>query len=169
MAAVPVESPRHRAFVTDAAAGTATPAPEDTSPAEIMQVRLLVEPPVAALAARVATQADLDRIADRLDRGGQATGDYEDFERSDADFHRAIAQAAHNGLLMNIFDVMNAARALPIWGGLKRRVSTSERQQCYHREHTAIVEALRDRDPEQAQAAMREHLRTIADDLLGRQ
>src|SRR3954447_21410752 len=32
-------------------------APADTSPAEIMQVRLVIEPPVAALAARVATQA----------------------------------------------------------------------------------------------------------------
>ena len=31
-----------------------------------MQVRLVIEPPVAALVARVATQADLNRIADFL-------------------------------------------------------------------------------------------------------
>src|SRR5262245_8022190 len=41
-------------FLTEAALARPEPAPAETSPAEIMQVRLLVEPPVAALAARVA-------------------------------------------------------------------------------------------------------------------
>jgi DNA-binding FadR family transcriptional regulator len=154
-------------FLTEAAAPPAEAAPADTSPAEIMQVRLLIEPPVAALAARVATQADLDRIAHCLDRGGRSD-DYQDFETWDTRLHHAIAQAAHNGLLMSMFDVMNTARALPIWGSLKRRTSTPERLRCYHSEHTAIVEALRDRDPESAHDAMRRHLQHVADNLLGR-
>ncbi|MEU1164241.1 FCD domain-containing protein [Streptomyces sp. NPDC005921] len=132
-----------------------------------MQVRLLIEPPVAALAAGVATQADLDRIAHCLDRGGRSD-DYRDFETWDTQLHHAIAQAAHNGLLMSMFDVLNTARALPIWGSLKRRTSTPERLRCYHSEHTAIVEALRDRDPAGAQDAMHRHLRHVADNLLGR-
>jgi len=142
-------------------------APPDTSPAEIMQIRLVLEPPVAALAARVATQADLDRIGRCLERGGEADG-FEAFEAWDARLHRAIAEAAHNGLLMNMFDVMNAARQLPVWGSLKRRTSTPERRRCYHEEHTAIVDALRDRDPDGAAAAMRHHLEHVADNLLGR-
>ncbi|MBM0239062.1 FadR family transcriptional regulator [Micromonospora sp. ATA32] len=88
-----------------------------------MQVRLVLEPPVAALAARVATQADLDRISRCLERGGAS---------------------------------------------LKRRTSTPERRRCYHGEHTAIVDALRDRDPDGAHAAMRRHLENVADNLLGR-
>jgi DNA-binding FadR family transcriptional regulator len=132
-----------------------------------MQVRLVLEPPVAALAARVATQADLDRIGRCLDRGGDADG-FEAFESWDARLHRAIAEAAHNGLLMSMFDVMNTARQLPVWGSLKRRTSTPERRRCYHAEHTAIVDALRDRDPDGAQAAMRRHLHNVADSLLGR-
>ncbi|MCU1606031.1 MAG: GntR domain protein [Modestobacter sp.] len=142
-------------------------APADSSPAEIMQVRLVIEPPVAALAARVANQGDLDRITVFLDGGG-ASDDFESFESWDAKLHRAIAEAAHNGLLMNMFDVMNTARALPVWGSLKRRTSTPERRRGYHAEHTAIVEALCDRDPEGAQAAMRSHLMNVADNLLGR-
>jgi DNA-binding FadR family transcriptional regulator len=142
-------------------------APADTSPAEIMQVRLVIEPPVAALAARVATQADLDRIAACLEGGG-ASDEFEPFEAWDATLHRAIAEAAHNGLLMNMFDVMNTARSLPVWGSLKRRTSTPERRRCYHAEHTAIVEALCDRDPEGAETAMRTHLDNVADNLLGR-
>jgi DNA-binding FadR family transcriptional regulator len=154
-------------FLTEAAAPPAEAAPADTSPAEIMQVRLLIEPPVAGLAARVATQADLERIAHCLHRGGESD-DHEAFETWDTRLHHSIAQAAHNGLLMSMFDVLNTARALPIWGSLKRRTSTPERLRCYHSEHTAIVEALRDRDSESAQAAMRRHLDHVADNLLGR-
>jgi DNA-binding FadR family transcriptional regulator len=154
-------------FLTDAALRPAEAAPPNTSPAEIMQIRLLLEPPVAAVAARVATQADLDRIAECLHAGG-ASEDFEGFEAWDAELHRAVAAAAHNGLLMNMFDVMNAARALPVWGSLKRRTSSPERRRCYHGEHAAIVEALCDRDPDGARDRMREHLENVSENLLGR-
>src|SRR5439155_26016795 len=68
---------RHVGRGTFLAEGPAPPrpgAPPDTSPAEIMQVRLVLEPPVAALAARVATQADPDRLRRCLDRGRQSAG-----------------------------------------------------------------------------------------------
>jgi hypothetical protein len=110
-------------FLAEAPLAPRPGAPPDTSPAEIMQVRLVLEPPVAALAARVATQTDLDRIGRCLDRGGETDG-FETFESWDARLHRAIAEAAHNGLLMSMFDVMNTARQLPVWGSLKRRTST---------------------------------------------
>jgi DNA-binding FadR family transcriptional regulator len=154
-------------FRTDIAHRPAGDAPADTSPAEIMQVRIVIEPPVAALAARIATSADLDRIRAHLDAGGACT-DFETFEAADARLHRTIAEAAHNGLLLKMFDVMNTARALPVWGSLKRRTSTPERRSCYHAEHTAVVEALHDRDPGGAEAAMRAHLENVADNLLGR-
>ncbi|WP_037322305.1 FadR/GntR family transcriptional regulator [Amycolatopsis thermoflava] len=153
-------------FLTDAVTAAAD-APSDTSPAEIMQVRQLLEPQVAMVAARVATQADLARIGEVLDAGGAAE-DFEGFERSDALLHRSIAVAAHNGLLMTMFDVMNTARSLPVWGSLKRRTSTPELRRCYHREHSDIVEALRDRDPDGAADAMRAHLQHVSDTLLGR-
>jgi DNA-binding FadR family transcriptional regulator len=154
-------------FLTDAALRQVDGAPANTSPAEIMQVRLLLEPQVAALAARVGTQADLDGITGCL-AGGGASDDFQSFETWDAKLHRAIAGAAHNGLLMNMFDVLNTARALPVWGTLKRRTSSPERRRCYHAEHTAIVDALRDRDPVAASDGMRSHLENVSDNLLGR-
>ena len=154
-------------FLTEAATRKVDGAPADTSPAEIMQVRLLLEPQVATLAARVGTQADLDRITECLDGGG-ACEDFEGFEAWDTRLHRAIAQATHNGLLMTMFDVLSTARALPVWGTLKRRTSSPERRRGYHAEHTAVVDALRDRDPEGAGDAMRVHLQNVSDNLLGR-
>ena len=155
-------------FLAETAGGNgASGAPHNTSPAEIMQVRLLLEPQVAGAAARLATQADLDRIVHCLERGG-ASLDYQGFEEWDAALHHAIARAAHNGLLIGIYDVMNAARALPVWGSLKRRTFTPERRSLYHGDHTAVVEALRDRDPDTAREAMRDHLIRVSDNLLGR-
>jgi DNA-binding FadR family transcriptional regulator len=154
-------------FLTEQVVHGIDGAPANTSPAEIMQVRQLLEPQVATLAARVATQVDLDRIGECLAAGG-AADDFDGFERWDAKLHRSIAVAAHNGLLMSMFDVMNTARALPVWGSLKRRTSTPELRRCYHREHTRIVEALRDRDPLGAGETMRLHLQHVADSLLGR-
>ena len=144
----------------------AATAPADTSPAEIMQVRMLLEPQIAPLAARSANQSDLDRITHCLNRGG-ATADYDGFENWDSALHRAIAVAAHNALLLTLFDTMNAARNLPIWGGIKRRTATPERRARYHSDHTAIVNALYERDPEAAQHHMREHLIDVANNLLG--
>ena len=82
--------------------------------------------------------------------------------------HHAIAQAAHNGLLMCVFDVVTTARNSPVWGSLKRQTATPERLRCYRAEHTEIVEALHDRDPEAAETRMRRHLEHVSDNLLGR-
>ena len=83
--------------------------------------------------------------------------------------HRAIAEAAHNGLLMNMFDVMNTARALPVWGTLKRRTSSPERRAVLpRRAHRHRRGAARPRPRRARRQAMRAHLRNVADNLLGR-
>jgi GntR family transcriptional regulator, uxu operon transcriptional repressor len=81
--------------------------------------------------------------------------------------HGAIAEVVHNGLLLTVFDTVSAARHLPVWGSLKRRVSSPERRR-YHAEHVAIVAALQDRDAEAAEAAMRAHLQNVTDNTFGR-
>lgn len=153
-------------FVTDQATTGRLRAPTDTSPAEIMQVRMLLEPQVAGLAARFARQTDLDHVEHCLHRGGAAS-DHLSFEAWDAELHRAIAKAAHNSLLLNLFDSMNAARELPVWGSLKKRSFSPQRRDEYHQDHTVVVHALRDRDPEAASAAMAEHLQHVTGNLLG--
>jgi GntR family uxuAB operon transcriptional repressor len=137
-----------------------------TSPAEIMATRLLLEPEIAALAARHATQADIDHIRHCL-RRGDATTSYDEFESWDAALHRAIAAAAHNGLLLRLFDTMNAARDLPVWGSIKRRSATPERRRGYESGHGEIVAALVERDPDTAREHMRRHLLDVRTNLLG--
>ena len=108
-----------------------------TSPVEIMGTRLLVEPEIAALAARHATQADLDHVRHCLRRGHAASTD-EDFEAWDSAFHRAVAAAARNSLLLRLFDTMNAARDLPVWGSIKRRAASPDRRRGYEDGHGLV-------------------------------
>lgn len=157
-------------FVADTLAATAGHTVSDvpqTSPAEIMQTRLLLEPEIAALAASQATQADIDHLHRCLARGDAATG-YQEFESWDSALHRGIATAAHNTLLLRLFDTMNAARDLPVWGSIKRRTATPERRRGYEGSHRAVVDALTERHPELARDRMREHLLDVRANLLGR-
>lgn len=140
--------------------------PVDSSPATIMQARLVFEPSIASTAALTATAVDLETLERYLNEGGKSA-DFESFESWDAKLHRAIAVATQNDLLIRMFDVMNAARDLPVWGLRKRQTSTPERRRQYHHEHEQILKALQDRDPEGAEHAMRVHLRQVGDALSG--
>lgn len=153
-------------FVADTLAGAPGEDGPQTSPAEIMQTRLLLEPEIAALAASQATQSDIDHLHHCLSRSEHA-GDYADFEGWDSALHRGIATAAHNALLLRLFDTMNAARDLPVWGSIKRRTATPTRRAGYETSHRAIVDALTERDPDLARHHMRAHLLDVRTNLLG--
>ena len=79
----------------------------------------------------------------------------------------AIAAAAHNGLLLRLFDTMNAARDLPVWGSIKRRSASPARRCGYEEQHGEIVAALAERDADAARDHMRAHLVDVRTNLLG--
>lgn len=153
-------------YVTQTPLETLTPLAVATSPAEIMEVRLMLEPQIAALAARCATTAELAYVRQCVTACEDAAS-HESFEAADAAFHRAIAAASHNEFLLHIFDVVNAVRNEPLWGSLKRRSFTTERRQAYERDHRAIAEALDQRDGESARTLMRDHVVRVRGNLLG--
>lgn len=137
-----------------------------TSPAEIMAVRLLIEPQMMPLAVAAATSADFAEIERCLAKGDEAAS-YEDFEAWDAALHRAFAAATHNSLLASVMRMVNEARDQPLWGTLKRRSSTPERRDAYRCDHRAIAEALAERHAEAAAEAMRQHLLRVRANILG--
>ena len=131
-----------------------------THPEEVIEVRLLLEPHIAGLAARRATAADIDAMSRAIQRSKTAA-DVAEFELWDGAYHRAMAEAAHNTLLQGLFDAINAIRQEEIWGRLKEASLTGARKQAYIRQHTDCLDAIRDRDPARAEALMRDHLETV--------
>ncbi|MGH7074006.1 MAG: FadR/GntR family transcriptional regulator [Stellaceae bacterium] len=135
-------------------------APLDTSPAELMEARLLIEPALAEIVVTKATDFDLERIERHL-ASAEAAPSIEAFERHDNAFHEAIVAATHNHFLIGIYGRVSLLRREAEWGKLKERSMTAQRRAAYQREHRRIMAALRDRDPARARAAMIGHLRHI--------
>jgi DNA-binding FadR family transcriptional regulator len=138
----------------------------DTSPAELMEMRLLMEPVVLELVIRHATPADFLKMEECCIRG-EAAATLEEFEHWDGALHQAIADATHNNFARSVFQLMNVVRERGDWGMLKQRSVTPERRLVYEREHRALVDALRQRDKECARELMRCHLEQVRRNMFG--
>lgn len=137
-----------------------------SSPAELMEARLSLEPSIVEMVIRNATSADFARMEQCCDKA-EAAGSLDEFEHWDGLLHEIIAEAAHNTFISNVFRLLNEARAQGEWGMLKRKSVTPERRAEYQREHRALVAALLDRDLATATALTREHLLHVRHNLLG--
>ncbi|MGH6923929.1 MAG: FadR/GntR family transcriptional regulator [Propylenella sp.] len=131
-----------------------------TSPAEVMRARLAVEPEIAREAA---LHANADDIAEmRLCVGGARSAEtWRHYETWDNRLHRAVAEAAHNPLLLSIFDTVNAVRRTVVWG--RMRVDGPRPPADHHSfaEHEAIVAAIEERNLAAAASRMRLHLQNV--------
>lgn len=130
------------------------------SPAEIMDVRLMIEPQAGELSASSATADDFAAMETCL-RGAEAAADVAAFEKWDGQLHQRIVDAARNQLLSDIYEAINNVRNSAAWGKLKSRSLTSERRTLYLEEHRRIVEALKSRDPDLARDLIRTHLLSV--------
>lgn len=156
-------------FVTEAAVrGDAGPGdPRDlvcrikgASPVEVMEVRLMIEPRAAELAAMRATAEDLQRMDDCLEHCERA-GDVAEFEHWDGMLHLTIVSAAKNGMLSALYETINDLRGQAEWRRLKERSVTPGRRGIYSDQHRRIVQFLKDRDAEGARAELHEHLMNV--------
>jgi len=134
--------------------------PEAEFVATLMTVRRIFEPEVAALAARSASDAQLDAIARAYDQMAGAP-DNDALLEPDLAFHRLVAEAAGNDLVAYIADMLSLA--------LRESIKLSSRLPETHRlslpRHKAILEALRARDPEAARRATLLQLEETTNDL----
>jgi len=135
------------------------------SPADLMEVRIIIEPQMAALAASRATAEDIVQIELALKHSIAAKG-LAEFEHWDAQLHLTIFRAAKNAILLAWCEAINVVRNEPDWYRLKKRSVTPEVRNSYDRDHTEIVAALKERDPEAARKVLFKHLSRVRDSLL---
>lgn len=134
------------------------------SPLEIMEVRLMIEPAAAAMAAVRATREDIAIMEHNLREADDAQN-FEKFEEMDALLHTRIILSTRNRLLNDIYGELNTARIEPAWKDLKRRRLTNAQRARYHAEHHGIIRAIADRDGELARDLSHNHLREVMKDL----
>lgn len=131
---------------------------EITSPLELVEVRIAIEPHMLRLATLYATLRDLDRIAAALAEVEASATGAEAFTRHDRHFHQAIADATRNPLLAALYRQINHVRGHRQWNAMKDKVLTRRAMAAYNDEHRALFEALRARDADRAVAVIRRHL-----------
>jgi DNA-binding FadR family transcriptional regulator len=136
-----------------------------TTPRELMEARVAIEPQLARLAARHATAEDIARIEKALERSLAAT-EPTLFQKHDADLHMAVALASHNALLIALFKSMNEVRHKLVWGRLDGNFLTTTLQVQYSEQHRAFVDAIKRRDDRAAETLMRFHLDAVEQQLL---
>jgi len=134
------------------------------SPTEVMEVRLMLEPKAAELAAARGSHTELQFLAECL-RGANAAADLQTFEHWDGLLHKTIIQATKNELLIGLYEAINAIRNQPEWAKLKERTVTAQRRKTYQKQHTEIVAALKERDSRTARHRMRAHLLAVRGNL----
>jgi DNA-binding FadR family transcriptional regulator len=121
---------------------------------ELHEMRVLLEPELAAMAATGISDEALAALQGELDRMASLENEPDGYLEVDHEFHMAICRAANNRILDRI---MYSAR----WLGTASRRVTNAAPGSLHRAtgaHTRIFAALRARDPDAAREAMRSHL-----------
>ena len=136
-----------------------------TTPRELMDARLLIEPGLVRLAAIHATEADIHNIENCIHKTKTAQ-DWRIYETWDNNLHRAFALAAHNTPLLSLFDTLNMVRRSVVWARYRRVPLARKLDHHSFSEHDIILTAVISRDPASAEIAMRTHLETVANKLL---
>jgi DNA-binding FadR family transcriptional regulator len=88
------------------------------------------------------------------------------YENCDNRLHRTVAEAAHNTVLLALFDTLNAVRRAVVWGRLRDKVDRPPKDHHSFKEHEALVKAIEERDMDGASQAMLRHLSQVQANLL---
>jgi len=156
-------------FVAGGISGGAGPLADlgrQITPVRMMRARLCIEPAIAREAAINASAEAIARMKNARDRA-RAAPTWADYEAQDDLFHRSIAEAADNILLLSLFDQLNQVRRAVAIGNVTRQSARPPSGHSSFAEHDRIAEAVEARDPDAAHEAMRRHLGSVSARLFG--
>ena len=133
---------------------------QKTNPLEIMEARLMLEPQIAAAAARSASFQEIERLALCAKRNDEAK-DLKTNEKWDVLFHETLVIATGNSLIISLYSGISKMRLSEEWYLKKQEWITPETWVSFKDEHAAIVKAVRERNETKAEEAMLNHLLSV--------
>jgi len=128
--------------------------------AQLAEVRQILEPEIAALAASRVQEQHLAMMREAVAVMDEALRDPDAYIEADLDFHLSLAEAAENPIILSLIDSIvgllreQRLRIFYVDGGPDRGQ--------YH--HKRILEAVEQRDEDRARDAMRAHLQQVRED-----
>src|SRR6202050_430616 len=130
------------------------------SSTHLAEMRAILEPEIAALAAVRAQEPELATMREAVAVMDRAGHDPDAYIEADLDFHLALAEAAANPIILSLIDSIvgllreQRLRIFRVAGG-------PERGQVYHKR---ILDAVERHDSEKSREAMRAHLYQVLED-----
>lgn len=135
---------------------------DDSTFLQLLQARQIVEPGLAALAARRITDEQLEELEAYLKTSRENIADSRAFLETDRALHELITEAAGNPLLTRFMaSISQLSRA-----SRSRTVAIPGVREHTLAAHERIVSALQARDPAEARQAMLDHLNVVEHSLL---
>ena len=117
-------------------------------------MRIGLEGVAAANAATRATPADIDSLEELLSKMKTAVQDRKLFAVLDLDFHVTLAKASGNTLIIDLVSMIRSQLAR----GLSKVLLLPNAVPLSFKEHLAVFDAVKHRDPDAARDAMHAHL-----------
>jgi GntR family transcriptional regulator, transcriptional repressor for pyruvate dehydrogenase complex len=120
----------------------------------MFETRSILEVGAAGLAAEHATGEQIATLADEIAEMYANLNDPQQYLVHDICFHRAVAAASNNPTLVTLVEMVSAVM-------YERRRETIERAHDFSESlelHQQVYRAIRSRQPDEARAAMREHI-----------
>ena len=137
-----------------------------TSPIEMVEVRIAIEPQMVRLAIANASHQDLEEMRKAIQQCEECGGDAEKFARADTAFHMALALCSKNKLLYWLYERISEVRRHSQWRTMKAKILSPEQIDLYNSQHRALYEAIVSRDTTSAIKLIKDHLFRVQDDLL---
>ena len=124
---------------------------------DLCEVRLMIEPELAALAAVRATPEEVEKLQEIENQVEQLCSRQMQHMEKDIEFHEMIAKMSKNSVMPKLVPVIQAGVSVFI------EVTDLALVRETVRTHQMVVDAIRNRDSEKARAAMVEHLKSNKD------
>ena len=119
---------------------------------DLLQVRIMLEPQIAALAAQCANEHEIKELEEILEEMEAAMKKREDYSELDTKFHTKIAQCTHNIVMENLLPVIGKGVAV-----FAKEVAQTEYDRTWI-SHRKIFCYIRDHKPFEAEMEMQYHL-----------
>lgn len=119
---------------------------------DLFQVRIILEPEIAAMAANMATDRDIEVIRRQCDKVEEMILNGEDHMQEDVKFHQAIARCTGNAVIEKLIPIINTSVA--VFANITARQLKEETITT----HRAVAEAIAAHNPSDAKHAMTMHM-----------
>ena len=129
----------------------------DDTVGDLWEIRLIVEPEIAARVALRVTPGDLIALEEIMTRQEAALGRVEISLDLDREFHKALARASHNAVAVRVVELIGSL----LMEGRGHFVASTDRQRSSLRGHLEILDAIQSRKPDLARGAMLRHLQEV--------